>query len=200
MKSKNVYFLLFLLSILMFNSCGKDKVEDILADESDLGSYYEDVGRIDMTVNGQEIKEPLVGVLAVHPSTADNTFGNTFQLLTWNFDAWLRAVVLEELPPNHKFEGVHFLISREYNGEGRYELANNNNLACYWFGIYNRESEQLEDDDNFCSNTMGNDNSNGFIEITSEENGRVRGNFSTQLTSEDTGNQIQIEGTFDVKI
>jgi len=197
MKNQCIYTLFFLLSILAFSSCGDDNIED-LTDENSLASLYEESGRIDMTVNGQSIDEPLVGFILAHPSLNDGIHGNTFSFFTWTIESWIQFFVEQDIPDNKKLEILTLFIGTEYTGTGRYILDDKSQIS-YGFSFYDKENETTIDENSFDSTVTGNNNDNGFIEITSDDNGSVKGLFSSKVISEETGEQLQIEGTFDVK-
>lgn len=197
MKNQCIYNLFFLLSILAFSSCGGDNIED-LTDENSLESYYEDKGRIDLTVDGRRIDEPLVGYILAHPSINDGFYGNTFSFFTWTIESWIQMLAGKDIPNNKKFEVLTISILSNYKGKGKYILDDITQIS-YGFSFYDKEGETTIDGDSFDSYETGNDNDNGFIEVTADDNGRVKGAFSSKVISAETGEQLQIEGTFDIK-
>ena len=198
MKFNNIYCLLLLLSVLVFNSCGGDGIEGIGTNENDLERYYEENGRIDMTVNGQEIETPLVGGITGHPSITGGIYGNTLIVFTWSMDAWLQSALVEGFSDNRKLELLTFVIGLEYAGVGKYSLKNSDHQICYAFSFYDKTNNDVVEGDFYCSNILGNNNDDGFIEITADENGSIKGKFLSNVKSEDSGDTVLIEGTFDI--
>ena len=192
-----VYNSFFLLFSLLLPSCGGDNIEDLI-NENDLTSYYEDIGRVDITINGQKIEEPLVGFLFAHP-TISETFGNTVILSTWPPETILQALT-GVATDGKKLEAFSIIIGQEYEGVGKYSLANIDNLVCYSISFYDKQNDDVIEGEEFCSDTIANNNSDRFIEITTDENGRFKGNFSANIKSEATGEELQIEGIFDIKL
>lgn len=198
MQNKGLAILFLLVSILVLNSCGGDNIED-LTDENNLASYYEDVGKVDITINGQKIEEPLVGLLLAHPKITSQTLGKAVILSTWPSETVLQALT-GVAPDGKKLEAFSIVIAKEYEGAGKYSLANIDNLICYSISFYDKQNDDVIEGEEFCSDTIANNNSDGFIEITTDENGRFKGNFSANIKSEATGEELQIEGIFDIKL
>lgn len=198
MKNNIIYLSLILLFASTLSSCFKEKIDDQL-DINSIEHFYEVLGKVEVTVDGQKNDRPLVGIPLFHPSLFDNPDTKSLWFFTWNIEDWIQFYQDGKIANNEKFETLQLKIDVDYEGVGRYELKNSDNQICYSLSFYDSQNETAGEESRFCSDLISDENSKGYIEVTSDKNGRVKGKFSTKAKSSETGEVVEIEGSFDIK-
>ena len=208
MKNKLIILTLFISYLFLFTNCKKETDNSTDLSNEAVILLNERAGIIRANIDGQS--REFESLLFNHPSNQLDTsniagdFINDFlgELYLIGGEELILALLNtgETTASQSLIDGKNydfFSISlSEYNGVGRYNLNSSDEL-CYYFGEYDKDKEELVDGDDLCSDATEPTSNQGFVEITTDANGILKGNFSITATSWQTGNNKSITGSFE---